>query len=172
MLTNRTENEVLENKSMFNSVDPKVQMLDSFRALLNERCYSTQQQLANELSIQGFDNITQTKISRMIKKLGAVKKRHPKKTSVYALPQRTIPQVKQHISSIVNSISHNHVQIIIKTAKAGATLIAQLIEQESKILGVLGCIASDDTLLVIPTNINEIDDTVQLLTQLLNLNGQ
>lgn len=156
---------------MFNNRGQKTEILDSFRSLLNERCYSTQQQLANELSLQGFNNVTQTKISRMIKQLGAVKKRQFKKASVYHLPVKTTPQAKQHVGSIVHCINHNHIQIIIKTVKAGAILIAQLIEQESETLGVLGCIASDNTLLVIPSKLNEIDNTVQLLIQLLNFNG-
>jgi transcriptional regulator of arginine metabolism len=156
---------------MCNNRGQKTEILDSFRSLLNERCYSTQQQLANELSLQGFSNVTQTKVSRMIKHLGAVKKREFKKASVYHLPIKTTPQAKQHVGSIVHRINHNHVQIIIKTAKAGAILIAQLIEQESERLGVLGCIASDNTLLVIPSKVDEIDNTVQLLIQLLNFNG-
>jgi transcriptional regulator of arginine metabolism len=107
----------------------------------------------------------------MIKQLGAVKKRQFKKASVYHLPVKSAPQVKQHVGSIVHHINHNHVQIIIKTAKAGAILIAQLIEEESERLGVLGCIASDNTLLVIPSKVDEIEETVQLLIQLLNFNG-
>lgn len=56
------------------------------------------------------------------------------------------------INNFITSIDHNDSMIVIKTTIAGAPLVAKLIDFNSSQLSVLGTIAGDDTVLVIPKN--------------------
>ena len=51
-------------------------LVQAFKRLLKEQCYGSQGQLAEALSEQGFDDMSQAKISRLLSKLGAVKTRN------------------------------------------------------------------------------------------------
>jgi len=148
-------------------------LLDTFKSLLNDQRFGSQLQLARALSLRGFENVTQSRISRLLKKVGAIKFRNNNNDAVYRLPaQQHIPRVQQAIDSIVLEIQHNNMQIIIKTVIGGATLISKMIEDMGDSSGVLGCMASDNTVLIIPSDINEIEATTTNLFNYLNMNCQ
>ena len=47
-------------------------LVNAFKKLLKEQCYGSQGQLADALAAQGFEDMSQAKISRLLSKLGAV----------------------------------------------------------------------------------------------------
>ncbi|MDP7591111.1 MAG: ArgR family transcriptional regulator [Litorilituus sp.] len=135
-------------------------LLDTFKSLLQEQCFGTQQQLARALSLRGFENITQTRISRLLQKVGAIKVRNHHNKIVYRLAEKHyIPRGQQAIDSVVLDVKHNNIQIIIKTVIGAATLIAKMIEDMCEDAGVLACMASDNTILVILSDVNKIEQT-------------
>lgn len=134
------------------------ELLDTFKSLLQNQHFSSQLQLARALSTRGFENVTQTRVSRLLNKVGAVKTRNHKNNFVYRLPEKqAIPRAQQAIDSVVLNVKHNHVHIIIKTVIGAATLISKMIENMGEQAGILGCMASDNTILIIPTNVNQIE---------------
>lgn len=134
------------------------ELLDTFKSLLQNQHFSSQLQLARALSTRGFENVTQTRVSRLLNKVGAVKTRNHKNNFVYRLPEKqAIPRAQQAIDSVVLSVKHNHVHIIIKTVIGAATLISKMIENMGEQAGILGCMASDNTILIIPTNVDQIE---------------
>lgn len=146
-------------------------LLDTFKSLLNDQRFGSQLQLARALSLRGFDNVTQSRISRLIKKVGAIKFRNNNNDAVYRLPaQQHIPRVQEAIDSVVLEIKHNNMQIIIKTVIGAATLISKMVEDMGDSSGILGCMASDNTVLIIPSNINEIESTLTNLVNYLDMN--
>ncbi len=50
----------------------EAELVIAFKALLHEQCYGSQSQLADALAEQGFKNMSQAKISRLLSKLGAL----------------------------------------------------------------------------------------------------
>jgi transcriptional regulator of arginine metabolism len=60
--------------------------------------------------------------------------------------------------------------IIIRTSPGAAQLIARLLDSLSKSDGVLGTIAGDDTIFIAPTEINEIEQTINKLEALFSKN--
>jgi transcriptional regulator of arginine metabolism len=148
----------------------EAQLILAFKALLNEQCYGSQGQLAEALSKQGFANMSQAKISRLLSKLGAVKMRNANNQVVYILPDElAIPKSKQAIQSVVMSVKNNGMQIIVKTGIGGAPLISRMLDSLGESAGILGTLAGDDTIFIAPASIEEIDQTTEDIKQLLGL---
>ena len=62
------------------------ELVKAFKALLKEEKFSSQGEIVLALQEQGFDNINQSKVSRMLTKFGAVRTRNAKMEMVYCLP--------------------------------------------------------------------------------------
>lgn len=147
------------------------ELLDTFKTLLQDQRFGSQLQLARALSLRGFENVTQTRVSRLLHKVGAIKIRNHNNDAVYRLPEKQyIPCGQQAIDSVVLDIKHNQVQIIIKTVIGAATLISKMIESMGEQSGVLACMASDSTILVIPTDVNYIEVTMASIVAHLDVN--
>lgn len=148
------------------------ELLDTFKTLLQDQRFGSQLQLARALSLRGFENVTQTRVSRLLHKVGAIKIRNHNNDAVYRLPEKQyIPCGQQAIDSVVLDIKHNQVQIIIKTVIGAATLISKMIESMGEQSGVLACMASDSTILVIPTDVNYIEATMASIVAHLDVKG-
>jgi transcriptional regulator of arginine metabolism len=144
-----------------------------FKRLLKEQCYGSQGQLAGALALQGFDNMSQAKISRLLSKLGAVKTRNANNEMIYILPDElAVPKSKQSIESVVLSVKHNNMQIILKTGIGGAPLISRMLDSMGESAGILGTLAGDDTIFIAPDNVDNIDDIAQSIRLLLGVNEQ
>ncbi len=144
-------------------------LITTFKSLLNEQRFGSQIELVAALSSHGF-NITQTRVSRLLIKLGAIKIRNHRNNFIYKLPgEQNVPRVKQAIDSVVLDIKHNNAQIIIKTVVGGGRLITKIIETMDETSGVLACIGSDNTILVIPTDVREVEQIHCNIIKYLNI---
>ncbi|NQZ23767.1 MAG: ArgR family transcriptional regulator [Colwellia sp.] len=145
-------------------------LLDTVKSLLNDQRFGSQLQLARALSLRGFENVTQTRISRLLKKVGAIKFRNNNNDAVYRLPAKQyIPRVQESIDSVILGIKHNNMQIIIKTVIGAARLIAKIVEDMGESSGILACMASDNTILVIPSDVSNIEETTNYLINYLDM---
>ena len=139
----------------------KVDLLEAFKALLKEEQYGSQTEIVDALKAQGFSNISQSKVSRMLSKHGAVRTRNAKQEMVYCLPAEiSVPSAKAPLNQLVLDIQHNDVMIIIRTSPGAAQLIARLLDSVGKKEGVLGTIAGDDTIFIAPLKVADIDFTL------------
>lgn len=145
-------------------------LIQTFKRLLKEQCYGSQGQLAKALSAQGFENMSQAKISRLLSKLGAVKTRNVNNEMIYILPDElAVPKSKHSIESVVLSVKHNGMQIILKTGIGGAPLISRMLDSMGETVGILGTLAGDDTIFIAPIDINHIEQTTQEIRNLLGV---
>ncbi|MEW6990243.1 transcriptional regulator ArgR [Colwelliaceae bacterium 6441] len=146
-------------------------LVQAFKDLLKEEQFGSQGEIVEALKSQGFDNISQSKISRMLSKFGAVRTRNARQDMVYCLPAELgVPTAKSPLRQLVLDIEHNEMMIIIRTSPGAAQLIARLLDSLSKSDGVLGTIAGDDTIFIAPTNVNEIEKTIEKLELLFSKN--
>lgn len=53
-------------------------LVKTFKALLKEERFGSQSEIVNALQAEGFSNINQSKVSRMLSKFGAVRTRNAK----------------------------------------------------------------------------------------------
>ncbi|MBF38752.1 transcriptional regulator ArgR [Idiomarina sp. UBA4520] len=145
----------------------KDQLIDAFKTLLREERYGSQGEIVNVLKEQGFENISQSKVSRMLSKYGAVRTRNAKQEMVYCLPpDLAVPSTKAPLSQLVLDIQHNDIMVIIRTSPGAAQLIARLLDSVGKKEGVLGTIAGDDTIFIAPVKVQDIDFTLQKVKEL------
>ncbi|NQY37367.1 MAG: transcriptional regulator ArgR [Alteromonadaceae bacterium] len=145
-------------------------LISAFKSLLKEQCYGSQGQLADALSKQGFVNMSQAKISRLLSKIGAVKTRNTSNQMIYILPDElSVPKSKQAIESVVLSVKHNNMQIVLKTGIGGAPLISRMLDSMGESLGVLGTLAGDDTIFIAPADMTKMDEICQSIRDLLGV---
>ncbi|MGJ8691148.1 MAG: transcriptional regulator ArgR [Thalassotalea sp.] len=146
-------------------------LIQAFKELLKQENVSSQGDIVEALKAQGFENISQSKVSRMLSKFGAVRTRNARQDMVYCLPAELgVPTVNSPLAQLVIDIEHNDVMIIIRTSPGAAQLIARLLDSLSKSDGVLGTIAGDDTIFIAPTDVKAIKKTIERL-ELLFLNS-
>lgn len=122
-----------------------------FKALLKEEKFSSQGEIVQALQEQGFDNVNQSKISRMLTKSGAVRTRNAKMEMVYCLPAEPgVPATTSPLKNLVLDIDYNDAVVVIHTSPGAAQLIARLLDSLGKAEGILGTIAGDDTIFTTP----------------------
>ena len=142
------------------SKNKKSTLRDALMDLLNTNQYSTQQELATALKNQGFGEISQAKMSRLLTNARAIKK-YDKDKSFYQCPnEKQRLQSIDSVGSLALNIAHNKTHIVLKTVKGGAAIVETMLGTMSKSHGILGCIASDTTILIIPCDTSKINDLV------------
>ena len=146
-------------------------LIQAFKDLLKQEQFGSQGDIVEALKRQGFDNISQSKVSRMLSKHGAVRTRNARQEMVYCLPAELgVPTAKSPLRQLVLDIEYNEVMIIVRTSPGAAQLIARLLDSLSKSDGVLGTIAGDDTIFIAPTNVGKIEETIVKLELLFSKN--
>ena len=145
------------------------------REILLEGKARTQSEIQQELERQGVAS-SQSKISRLLHQIGAVKLIDSQGKTHYRLPHEaglihelTSPQEKTLISQWVLDVIANATLIIIHTTPGAAGMVARIIDQHRNNLEILGTIAGDDTIFVAPQNNERIKETIAKITQLFNL---
>lgn len=147
-------------------------LLTTFKTLIKQGSFRSQEELAAALAGHGYENISQSKVSRMLAKLGAVKSRNIHNEVIYSVPEALIvPKTKQAIETIVLGLKHNNYQIVLKTGTGGAPLMARVLDTLDESLGILGTIAGDDTVLIIPEDVENIDMLSQQLIDMFDIVG-
>jgi len=136
--------------------------IKAFREILKNESYGSQGEIVEALKEMGFAHISQSKVSRMLSKFGAVRARNAKGDMVYCLPPELgMPTAKSSLKQLVLDVMHNNVMIVIRTTPGAAQLIARLLDSLGRSEGVLGTIAGDDTIFIAPADVNEIEQIRQ-----------
>ena len=141
--------------------------LNTLRRLLAAGDLSTQEELVEELSEQKF-NVTQSTISRDLRKLGAIKAQDPQGRTVYRLPDDfSAPAMisGNSFAGLLVNVQHNGSMIVINTTPGSASLVARQLDQ-TKPEGILGTIAGDDTIFVAPVSARKIEQTIKAIAEL------
>jgi len=130
----------------------KTKLISAIRTCLAKRMVETQTELCQFLSEQGLI-VTQARISRMLHTLGAIKVRESNRM-IYRLPVELSSVKSNHaLREMVMEIMHNEHVVVIRTTPGSAQLLARLLDQQRSDIGILGTVAGDDTILVIPNSV-------------------
>ena len=139
----------------------------TFKELLAQERFGSQSEIVAALQELGFDNINQSKVSRMLTKSGAVRTRNTRMEMVYCLPKElSVPNTSSPLKNLVWDIDHNNLLIVVKTSPGAAQLIARLLDSIGKSEGILGTIAGDDTIFITPTRDTDIHSLIDNIQQL------
>ena len=145
-------------------------LMDDLRTLLLEGKVTRQEDLCSVLSAKGH-NVNQSKISRLIRKLNAIKSKNELGHIVYHLPKDpSPPTISSQLSNLIIDLTANETMVIVNTSPGSAQLIARMIDFHKNNLQVIGTIAGDDSIFVAPTSVKSIDETKKALCDYLLAN--
>lgn len=137
--------------------------LTALRRLLAEGNLGTQDELREGLKALKF-KVTQSTVSRDLRRLGAIKAIETDGTIVYRLPDESQAPLTQNtgIGGLVLDIRSNGVMIVIHTVAGSASLVARHLDQVGP-NEILGTIAGDDTIFVAPASVKNIAHTMEAI---------
>jgi transcriptional regulator of arginine metabolism len=128
--------------------------------LVHSNKIKTQYELTEILLKKGFTT-TQSNISRILKKLNAVKIVDENKDMYYIIHSKPI-EIGSWAKNMVTVIEHNGHTVVIKTYSRAADLISQVID-ERNVKNVLATLSGNSVVLVIPEDVGQIEELVQSL---------
>jgi transcriptional regulator of arginine metabolism len=135
-------------------MENKFHRLQAIRQIIQEEKISSQEELLQRLSHEGYD-LTQATVSRDLKFLQVGKKPDPEKGSVFFLPDK-LQDPDEHgsidsrlLMAGIRAIYFANLFGIVKTLPGHASSIAVHIDKTNR-FEIIGTIAGDDTILLIP----------------------
>ena len=141
--------------------------IEALQRLLREGAASTQEDLRHALQKLKF-KVTQSTISRDLRRIGAVRAIDPEGQVVYrlGLEEINVP-VSTPPRSLVVDVEHNGHMIVVHTTPGSASLLARVLDK-SRVDEILGTIAGDDTIFIAPRSVRRIDEVVARVHELLS----
>ncbi|MGB7978389.1 MAG: arginine repressor [Chlamydiales bacterium] len=131
-------------------------LVDALRLLLMGRKASTQEAICSALEKLGYE-INQTKVSRLLRKIGAIKIENEHGQTVYSLPREPAPpSMNTQIRDLIVNIVANEALVVIFTSPGSASMVARVLDYNQITTEILGTIAGDDTIFVAPKTIKDI----------------
>lgn len=139
----------------------------AIRKLIHSQKIKTQQQLSAELKELGHD-INQSKVSRLLNKLNIVKVKDEGQQLIYGLPKEPHPPaIHISLSNLIIEVVSNESLVVIHTSPGSASLIGRIIDYNRDNLKILGVVAGDDTLFVVPASVKNIGECLSDIQDLL-----
>ncbi len=145
--------------------------IDVLRKLLSSGVAGTQEEICEQLAARGHE-VTQSTISRDLRRLGAVKATDDAGRTVYRSPAAPVnPVTRTSLQDLVLSLRSNGQMIVIRTTPGSAPFVAAQIDQIrfQRTAGVLGTIAGDDTIFISPADVQEVSRLIEEMHAALSL---
>ncbi len=131
-------------------------LLEALRTLLLAGEAGTQENICEVLESRGFE-VNQSKISRLLRKIGAVKVVNTLGQVTYSLPREPAPpNMGTPIRSLILDVVANESLVVIFTSPGSASMVARILDYSQISTEVLGTIAGDDTIFVAPKSVKNI----------------
>lgn len=144
-------------------VNDTQERLTVLRKLIREGEASTQEELCQSLRQKKFD-VTQSTVSRDLRRIGAIKTTNTVGEIVYRLPEdhRVVSANLNHdFSTLILEVVMNENMIVVHTTPGSASLVASAMDTQRKELGILGTLGGDDTIFIAPISIKKMAQTAQ-----------
>ena len=119
---------------------------------------STQEEFCDALRAKDYE-VTQSTVSRDLRRIGAVKTTTPEGVITYRLPdemQTLNPRLSHDLTGLVTEIQSNENIIVMHTTPGSASLVARHLDSLRSGLEILGTIAGDDAIFVVPGSVKKI----------------
>lgn len=128
----------------------------ALRTLLKGREASSQENICAELEKAGYE-INQSKVSRLLRKIGAIKVVNAKGQVVYSLAREPAPPTMDTtLQELIVDVEANETLVVIFTSPGSASMIARVLDYLQLSTEILGTLAGDDTIFVTPKSIKNI----------------
>lgn len=132
------------------------------RELIREGEASTQEELCQALRQKNFD-VTQSTVSRDLRRIGAVKTINAEEEVIYVLPEdhQLIQRVTHSLEGLLTDIQANESMIVLHTTPGSASLVARHLDGLRASIDILGTIAGDDTIFVVPESARKLPTVIK-----------
>ncbi len=136
----------------------KVQRQTTISRLIGDHAVTNQPQLIQLLAELGIE-ATQATVSRDLDDIGAVKVRVPGGNTVYAIPEfapdrlAPVDQLRRVMGEWVAEVACSGNIVILRTPPGCAHVVASALDR-SRVDGLLGTVAGDDTLMCVAASID------------------
>jgi transcriptional regulator of arginine metabolism len=140
---------------------------EDLRELLMRGAVKTQEEICSQLIILGHD-INQSKASRLLRKIGAVKSKNEYGQIVYRLPKEPAPPHSANLLlNLIIDIVANEQLVVVHCQPGSASLVARLLDHHMVKAEIIGTVAGDDTILVVPKTISRVSQTLASIKNVL-----
>jgi transcriptional regulator of arginine metabolism len=141
------------------------------RRLLQDHEVGSQEQLAELLLAEGV-RCTQATLSRDLRDLGVSRVASPEGPRYQLDPRnRYLSALRKVVGMEIQRVRSNGVMIVVRTLTGRAEGVAGFLDAWGDD-HILGTVAGDDTVLVVPTDINVCDELVARITALMEGDGE
>lgn len=144
----------------------KTHRQNRIKELLKERIFYNQEELVKTLSQEGIE-VTQATLSRDFQELGVVRTSAAEGSRYTLNVEEAGNQIRKLISFEILSVENNEMLVIVRTLAGRAQGVAHYIDKLNSKL-ILGTIAGDDTLLIVPASAKNIPEVIDLINKIMN----
>lgn len=133
------------------------------RQLIREGESSTQEDLCDSLRKKDYD-VTQSTVSRDLRRIGAIKVTNADGEIVYRLPEDHTTSTRilnNDLGGLLIEIQSNESMIVLHTTPGSASLVARSLDAVRSQIGILGTIAGDDAIFVVPATTKKIGAVIK-----------
>ncbi|MDU2937602.1 arginine repressor [Superficieibacter sp. 1612_C1] len=156
----------------YGEYSPKEQLqLTVCQRLIAEKSYFSQEEIRRDLQLHGFENISQSSVSRLLTLLGVIKIRNARGQKIYSLnPKlRPAPDAARSVAEMVVSVEHNSEFILIHTVPGYGRAVARILDHRA-LPEVLGIVASGNIVWVAPRAVKRTALVHKQINYILNMN--
>ena len=144
----------------------KNQRLFSIKQIIANNTITTQSELATALRKEGVKT-TQATLSRDMKELGIAWVYTPDGAKYMLHPEQEEERLTTLIGLEVEQIEANETMVLVKTLPGRAQGVAEIIDH-LRLSTVMGTLAGDNTIFVLPRSVKKIKETVKALRDVLS----
>ena len=144
----------------------KLKRQNRIKEILQIKHIANQEDLLVYLKRDGYE-ITQATLSRDFAELGVVRIFTEYGVRYILNAEESGKQIARLVGFEILTVHHNESAVIVRTLAGRAQGVAHYIDKLNSKL-ILGTIAGDDTILVVPANVKNIADIVQLINKIMN----
>ncbi len=143
---------------------------NKIKRILNDRIISNQEQLVNMLRSDGI-KVTQATLSRDFAELGVVRTFNELGIRYILSSDESGKQIARLIGFEIMNVQQNENAVVIRTLAGRAQGVAHFIDRMNR-EEIIGTIAGDDTVLIIPNTIKNIPAIVSLIRDMMTKNPE
>ncbi len=143
----------------------KLKRLNRIKELLNIKTITSHESLVKLLSEEGIQ-VTQATLSRDFAELGVIRTFTEHGTRYVLDAHESGKQIAKLIGFEILSVEHNESMVIVRTLAGRAPGIAHFIDRLNN-PDIIGTVAGDDTVLIIPSTHKNIQDIVALIKKMM-----
>jgi transcriptional regulator of arginine metabolism len=142
----------------------------TIKQILASRTITTQSELASAMHKEGFKT-TQATLSRDMKELGIAWVYTPSGAKYMLSPEQEEERLTTLIGFEIEKIEANEIMVVVKTLPGRAQGVAEIIDH-LRLPSVLGTLAGDNTVFILPHSVKKIKETVNALRGILEKTKQ